>query len=217
MLSLNEAVAFYNKFEVRQDKQAFFEDPATDLLVKHARFEEATSVFELGAGTGRFAEKLLFRYLPKESTYFGVDVSPTMVGLAKDRLQRFGNRATVELHMGSGSLSKGNGPFDRFVSNYVLDLLSDDDTMGLIEKAHDILRPEGLLCLVSLTSGRTFFTRAISSIWSAVFAINAKLVGGCRPIELGNVVSREKWTTEHLSTVSAFGITSEVLIARKLK
>lgn len=43
-------------------------------------FETATHVFELGCGTGRFAERLLERHLPATARYKGIDLGPTMVG-----------------------------------------------------------------------------------------------------------------------------------------
>jgi trans-aconitate methyltransferase len=69
-----------------QDWQRFYEHAATAELVAHARFDEARAVVDLGCGTGRFAAQLLGEHLPPAATYVGVDLSPTMVTLASERL-----------------------------------------------------------------------------------------------------------------------------------
>jgi ubiquinone/menaquinone biosynthesis C-methylase UbiE len=216
MLSTEEAKKYYDKFGSKQDSQGFYEDSATEMLIRHGRFEEAKSVFEFGIGTGRFAEKLLSSHLASDSHYSGVDISPTMIGLARERLRKYDGRATVQLSYGSPTLEENTNSYDRFVSNYVLDLLSEQNAVSMVEEAFRILRPDGLLCMASLTFGKTLLTRMVSSIWHAVYRINAAIVGGCRPIELTDFILESKWATELRTTVSAFGITSEIIVARKL-
>ena len=86
MLDRGQVRAFYDRFGARQDAQAFYEDAALTELVLHADFEAAGRVYELGCGTGRFARRLLERHLPDGATYLGVDLSATMVELARGRL-----------------------------------------------------------------------------------------------------------------------------------
>jgi len=215
MLSPQAAKAYYDRFGRKQDSQAFYEDKATNLLFEHGRFREANAVFEFGAGTGRFADKLLSTYTTSTFRYVGTDISSTMVGLAAERLQRFGERAVVRLGEGSATLPYNSGSFDRFISNYVFDLLGDEDAVTVLKEAQRILQPGGLICLVSLARGKSIVTKAVSSVWGMIYRINPAVVGGCRPIELGHLVRGPEWVTEFLATVSAFGITSEVLVARK--
>jgi ubiquinone/menaquinone biosynthesis C-methylase UbiE len=80
-LTTAQAKAFYDRFGARQDAQSFYEDRAIDVLVVHGVFSTATSVFEFGCGTGRFAKRLLAQALPPEARYMGVDVSSAMVCL----------------------------------------------------------------------------------------------------------------------------------------
>lgn len=42
---------------------------ATEALIQNCEFDRVRSVFELGCGTGRFAERLLERYLPANARY----------------------------------------------------------------------------------------------------------------------------------------------------
>ncbi len=147
ILSKEAARAFYDRLGARQDSQAFYEDTATADLIAQAAFDEAEAEFEFGCCTGRFAERLLESHLPARCSYRALDFSPTMVGLAGARLGRWGGRAEVVLTDGSVALEAADDGYDRFVSNYVLDLLGDADIGALLDEAHRILRPGGLLCL----------------------------------------------------------------------
>lgn len=51
-LTREEARTFYDRFGSRQDKQAFYEDPAVSVLIDQARFADAWRVVEFGGGTG---------------------------------------------------------------------------------------------------------------------------------------------------------------------
>lgn len=54
---------------------------------------------------------------------------------------------------GNPPLPLDDGQADRFIANYVLDLMSPDDALRWLNEAHRILAPSGLLCLVSITPG----------------------------------------------------------------
>ena len=214
-LTPGEARRFYDSLGRRQDLQAFYEDPALEALVAHAEFERAAAVFEFGCGTGRLAERLLSRHLPRQSLYLGVDVSSTMVGLARKRLRPRRPRAEVRSSEGSMHLEAPSGSFDHFVATYVLDLLSVQDSETLIAEARRVLRPRGFLCVVSLTEGVNCPGRLVSWIWQRIYSLNPGLLGGCRPIRLNRLVSTTDWTIRHQVVIPAWGITSEVLVAQK--
>lgn len=216
MLTKEEVRAFYDRFGALQDRQAFYEDIATNDLVRNARFEEAKTVFELGCGTGRFAADLLAHHLADIAEYEGCDLSTTMVGLARGRLAQFGPRAQVKLTDGTLRLAAPDVAFDRFVSNYVLDLLPVEEIALVLAEAHRVLTPAGRLCLVSLTHGVTPISRFVSSAWERLHRLRAGLVGGCRPIELLDLLSVRQFKVEYRNVVVSFGIPSEVLVAGKL-
>lgn len=214
VLSHAEAKAFYDRFGAKQDLQRVYEDPAIDALLAHAGFASARSVVEFGCGTGRLAERLLGRALPADARYLGVDVSATMIGLARDRLARFGERARVVQTDGAPALPAAAGACDRFVSTYVLDLLADDDIAAVLAEARRLLAPGGRLCLVSLTFGRTVASRLLCSAWSGLHALRPQLVGGCRPIRLPDHLGGA-WRLEHHEVICTLGICSELVIASR--
>ncbi|GAC1655423.1 MAG: class I SAM-dependent methyltransferase [Herpetosiphon sp.] len=202
----------YDRFGVRQDRQAYYEDAPVAELIRRADFSSATAVFEFGCGTGRLAAELLGQHLPAHATYFGVDLNSTMARLARARLGPWGDRAVVAQTGGIPQLPASAGTIDRFVSAYVLDLLSTGDIEALLAEARRLLRPAGKLCLVSLTPGRTLPTRLVSWGWSQIYVCNPARLGGCRPIVLRDFL-HDGWVLQHAAVIARVGISSEVIVA----
>ncbi len=215
VLTHDQARTFYDRFGKKQDAQAFYEDAALDDMIAHSGFEEAENVFELGCGTGRFAKRLLETHLPDPASYFGVDISRTMVDIAEKRISAYSGRANVAQSDGSMHFPVPDQSMDRVVSTYVFDLLSFRDTMNAINESGRVLIPGGKLCLVSLTHGTTLVSRIACNLWTASFRINPRLVGGCRPIQLEPYFNPEMWSIAYSNVVTQFGVPSEVVIATR--
>ena len=215
-LSHQEARRVYDRIGARQDTQAFYEDVATRELLRHGDFASAVAVFEFGCGTGRFARTLLDHHLGPTATYRGVDVSPNLVGLAQRRLAAFADRARVVLTDGEPPTSEPPASFDRFVSNYVFDLLSEADIAAVVSEAHRMLRPGGLLLLASLSPGHGVVSRAVIGVWSFLHGVDPRLVAGCRPIQLLRFLEEGRWKIRHHRALSPFGLPCEAVVAESL-
>ena len=200
MLSHEETRAFHDRFGTKQDRLRIYEDRAVTDLVEHLDPGSAHSVFEFGCGTGRLAEQLLQTHLTSGARYLGVDASSTMVGLARKRLLRFRTRVEIRLTSGEIRVNVPPGSFDRFLSTYVLDLLTEDDI-------------QVLLGLVSLY-GFTLLSTIVERIWSATYRTSPSLVGGCRSLHLREFV-KDGWQILCLRKIARFGVPSEVLVAKK--
>ena len=209
-----QARHFYDRFGKKQDTQAFYENAALDALIAHADFSEAQHVFELGCGTGRLAARLLSQYLPQQATYLGLDVSQTMINLARQQVTPYAPRAQLTLSDGTIQFPLNDQSVDRVVATYVLDLLSPADIHAAYAEAHRVLIPGGKLCLASLATGSTLLSHIICGIWSTLFRLHAPLVGGCRPIQLNHYDDDHNWTVDYHTRVIQFGVPSEVLILR---
>jgi ubiquinone/menaquinone biosynthesis C-methylase UbiE len=212
ILSHEEARTFYDAFGSKQDLQRFYEDKAIDALLDHAFFERANAVAEFGCGTGRLAERLLRETLPARATYDGFDVSPTMVGLAEARLRPWAGWAHVHLTTGTPALPLADAACDRFLSTYVLDLLGEDEIRAVFLEAARILAPKGMLCLASLTFGESLPSRILSRLWTAVHSRRPRLVGGCRPLRLEQLIPPGSLVA-HREVVCTFGLCMEVIVA----
>jgi ubiquinone/menaquinone biosynthesis C-methylase UbiE len=214
-LTSEQARRVYDRIGRAQDWQRFYEDAATADLVAHAGFDTADAVVELGCGTGRFAAELLARHLRAEATYAAVELSPRMVALASDRLWRWRDRATVSLVDGHATIPARDGAADRFVADYVFDLLGPEETRSKLAEARRVLAPGGLLCAAGLTSGEHGVARNVSRAWRGIWARWPALVGGCRPVRLVDALDPAAWEINHHRVVVAWGIPSEVVIAAR--
>jgi ubiquinone/menaquinone biosynthesis C-methylase UbiE len=214
-LSREAARRFYDRFGARQDAQEFYERPAVDDLLAHMEFGAASAVVEFGCGTGRIATELLRRWLPADATYLGLDVSATMVGLARQRVAAFGTHAEIRQTDGSARIDAPDAAFDRFLSTYVLDLLSIDDIDAVLAEARRVLRPGGLIGLVGLTPGRGGLPKLVTRIWQGLHRLRPQLVGGCRPLELTKRLSADDFQIRHHHVVTPWAVASEIVVAER--
>ena len=214
ILTRQPARDFYDRFGRRQDRQSYYENAALDRLLELGDFGSAEAVVEFGCGTGRFAQTLLEEHLPGNATYIGFDLSETMVQLTRKRLVSVGPRASVVRTDGRPRVPLPPTSCDRFVSTYVLDLLSNQNISRTLDQAWKVLRPGGLLCLTSLTYGTTFLSRWVVAVWLGIHSLRPSLVGGCRPISLTDFLGPASWKVLYSTTVVSWGVPSEVLIAR---
>jgi ubiquinone/menaquinone biosynthesis C-methylase UbiE len=212
VLDHSAARAYYDRFGKKQDSQSFYENPALDELIAHASFQDARSVFEFGCGTGKFAARIIGNHLPPSASYLGCDISPIMVGLAKERLDAYGERAKVILSDGAVRFPLSDHSVDRVVSSYVLDLLSEEDIQRFLSESRRVASSCGIVCLTSLTRGVTLPSRIVSSLWMKVFRMRPSLVGGCRPIRLESYVDFGRWQLKHHRVLTPFGVPSEILV-----
>lgn len=216
MLSSREAKEYYDRFGARQDEQGYYEDEPLAALIGQMDVGKVAYVLEMGCGTGRFAEMLLEEHVPSDARYVGIDISETMVGLARVRLARFGGRAVVDQADGVAGLPADDQECDRVVAAYVLDLLDRDGIASFVSHAHKVLKPGGLIGVASLTNGETMAQRAISALWRVVHTVAPRRVGGCRPLDLRQFFDDGRWRLRSRKIVTQSGIPSEVVVAEKL-
>jgi SAM-dependent methyltransferase len=85
-----------------------------------AREYDAPSVLDVGGGSGRIGELILEQ---GASRYVDVDLSDTMLELARERLARFGKK--IELIQGDFLSAHLNGPFDVLLGLGYFDYIDD--------------------------------------------------------------------------------------------
>lgn len=214
-LEHTEAASAYDRIGRLQEWQRIYEGPAVRTLLAHAAFPESHSVLELGCGPGTTAEELLGSLLPQDATYRALEVSPVMAALAGARVTPWRNRARIDLYDGSPWLPAESQAYDRFLAAYVLDLLSPEHISALLSEAHRVLVPGGRLCIVGLTHGASPAAQTVERLWTAAWRLSPRLLGGCRPIEVLRFVSPRRWALDHHEIITAWGLSSEVLVAHK--
>lgn len=211
--SLEPVKRHYDNYAGRQDNHAWYEDAAIDVMLNQIKLFEGARVFELGCGTGRFAERILSEN--DGIFYSGVDLSSTMLALTEKRTSRFRNRVSLKLADEHGRIHLPDTELDFFFNNYVCNLLAKDQLYMVLHEAWRTLKTGGHLCLTNVTDGTTATTRLYSLFWKLVRTISPKSVGWCRPIAMRHYISPFLWRELHYSTVQTRGVVSEVLILER--
>jgi SAM-dependent methyltransferase len=214
LLTRQQARAHYDTSGRWQDSLSFYGRPAIARLLEHGEFTKAAAVVEFGCGAGGLAQRLLEEHLPIYAKYSAFDLSETMVQRTRKRLISYGARVSVTMTDCRPRVPLPPGSCDRFISTYVLDLLPGPDIAKLLSQAWMVLRPGGLLCLASITSGTTSFSRLVMGAWKKLHTRNPALVGGCRPISIAPYLGPASWKILYSTIVVARGVASEVLVAR---
>jgi hypothetical protein len=89
--------------------------------------------------------------------------------------------------------------------------------MGTISGFHKVLKPSGRMAILALTEGVDWPSKAIISAWKGIFAINPAMCGGCRPLQLFDLVQEAGFENIEREVIVQFGVPSELIIATKGK
>lgn len=210
-LSVPAIAKIYDRIGKWQDTQAFYEDPALDVLLRHGNFAEAKRIYEAGCGTGRVAARLLGDVMSENAFYVGTDVSERMIAIARERTESHRNALIVR-----ADITKYDpGVVDRILSLFVVDLMQDAAIAQFLRRAHGSLVQGGLLCVAGLANGDRGAPRFISETWKRVHDVAPGLVGGCRPRAITPHLDSKHWRIVHVEHQTRFGISSEAVVAAR--
>lgn len=216
-LSHEQARNTYRWMTTAVELVGIYEDIATRKLLPYARLDQAEQVFEFGCGTGRFAEQLLRDALPAGARYTAIDVTPDMVARTQRRLSEYADRVDITQSDGDAPTKQPTAAYDRFLSNYVFDLLPESEIVAVLDQAHRMLRPGGLLCVSSMAPAHGPLSRLCVGLWTAIYRVSPALVGGCRPIQMAPLLDPQKWRIIHQEVVTPLGLPLEILAAERLE
>jgi demethylmenaquinone methyltransferase/2-methoxy-6-polyprenyl-1,4-benzoquinol methylase len=137
----------------------------------------------------------------------GCDLSRGMLELTRRRAETplcEGDAARLPLRAAS---------FDRLFSAYLLDLIPLSELPQVLAEFRRVLRPGGRLALVSLTEGVDPRSRLFVAGWKLLFRLDPQRLGGCRPLQLAELLGRAGFTVERHVVVQR-GFPSEVLVGQ---
>lgn len=167
-------------------------------------------VLNVGAGTGKEQRQLETAVASAGGHSVGVDLSRTMLNLTRERVP-----AALLCEADAYRLPFGNGRFHRLLCTYVLDLMPLADIPAVLAEFRRVLRPGGLMALVSLSSGVDWPSKLLMGLWRAAYTLSPVALGGCRPLHLQPLVQRAGFTIRKRTVVVQWGMPSEVIIGVK--
>jgi ubiquinone/menaquinone biosynthesis C-methylase UbiE len=202
------AQKFYDRIGSRYDWFEFYEGRAKECGFQALQLEQGLRVLSIGAGTGKELNKIEQAITPGGVVY-GLDLSPVMVRLTHKRI------GSTICQADARQLPYADQGFDRLYAAYVLDLLPLADLGQLLLDFWRVLRPNGGLVILALTEGIDLPSRALVSVWKGVFSISPAMCGGCRPLELFDLVQKAGFTNIQRQVIVQVGVPSELISAQK--
>lgn len=123
------------------------EIPAKNLALRLARAAPGETVLEIGPGTG-WALRRLSRAVGRDGLVCGVDISPGMLAVAREKL--LGRSALLALG-DAAALPATSERFDLVFTSFVLELIPTEEIPTVLGEVMRVLRPGGRLVVVSLS------------------------------------------------------------------
>ena len=120
-------------------------------------------VLDIGCGTG----SLTLRCAGRAARVTGIDISPQMLDVAREKVEAAGLEDQVELReMSAIDLDEafGDGSFDAIVSSLVFSELSEDEQGFVLRECHRLLRDGGRLVIADEVVPRSWPLRLLSRV-----------------------------------------------------
>lgn len=184
------------------------ESKAAGWLIRNAGIKNNMNILDAGTGTGKILKRIA--KLNPDGFNAGIDLSPDMLKIARKNLQKTG--ADFELSEASVyELPFPDRKFDLIFTNYVLDLLPEEDFEKILNEFKRVLKTQGTLFLSTMTFGRNHITR----FWDMMARKFPSLLTGCRPVSLGNYLKKSGFEITRKEYIVQNTFPTEVIKAKK--
>lgn len=205
-ISRESAQQVYDRIGALHDWAEHYEGRAKARALDLAGFAPGQRVLDVGVGTGDVHRAIQAAVEPGGMA-IGLDISSVMLQLTRRR-----TGAPVCLADAS-HLPIAPASLDRLFVAYTLDLVPYRELQGLLRDFLRLLKPCGRMSIVCLTEGVDRSSRLLVSAWKAVYAANPVACGGCRPLQLADLVEQAGFQEVHREVVVQLGVPSEVISA----
>ncbi len=198
-----KVVWFYNFWS------SLTESKAAKMVLELADIRDNQKVLEVACGTGLVFEKIVNKNPNGQN--IGIDLSPAMLGKAKQRLQK-SNYTNYLLNQGDVlNLGLSDNSFDLLVNNFMVDLMPQKAFDKIASEFYRVLKPNGI-AVISTFSLRGI---ALNRIWYWIATKMPGLLTGCRPISFKEHLIKAGFVIEREVQISQNTFPSEVIKAIK--
>jgi UDP-glucose 4-epimerase len=170
------------------------------------------AVLEIGAGTGR-ALCALATAVGDSGRVTGLDISDGMLRVARRKLEKCGLAARVKLDRGdAASLPYPDGSFDAVFMSFTLELFDSADIQIALGECSRVLKENGRLCLVSMSSRGEPGT--MTRLYLRAHRRFPRYVD-CRPIDAAGSLAGAGFDVMESGVGSMFGLPVEIVLASR--
>ena len=185
------------------------ESQARNRALELSEIKDGQAILEVAVGTGLAFYEIVKRN--PNGTNIGIDLSPGMLGKAKNRVSKL-SESNYSLDVGNAfGLSNEDESIDTLVNNYMFDLISFEDMDKILLEFRRVLKTDGKLILVNMTEGERFG----SKIYDVIYNISPKTMGGCRGIKLTEKLQQYGFNVAAREYFQQMLFPAEVILAYK--
>jgi len=209
----DEARASYDRLSRWYDRfQGKWEKTPRDLGARQLELAPGERVLELGCGTGD-GLLALAAAVGKEGQVWGLDLSPRMVGLARDKIAGAGLGEQVEAVEGDAvSLPFPDACCDAVFMSFTLELFDTPEIPKVLAECRRVLRPGGRIAVVAMTKAGPAKLRTRIYEWGHRMLPR---FFDCRPIYVEKALVTAGFHPRYVSLVPGEKPWAEVVVAEK--
>ena len=186
------------------------ETQAKERALNLANIKNGQAILEVALGTGFTFKEIVS--LNADGLNVGIDISDKMIQLAEKRISKRPASGKVELKQASAfDIPYPEQTFDLILNCYMLDLIPFAEMGSIMTEFHRLLKPGGKLALTNMTSGKS----KLSHFYGYLSRLSPKLMGGCRPVDLKEMLVQHDFEVKTQDYVEQFFFPSEILLAVK--
>ncbi len=183
------------------------ETRAHNLCLELAAIQDGEAVLEVPVGTGLAFEKILSANPSGRNE--GIDLTEAMLIRADKRAAKSGSD-NYRLRVGDAyDLDFPDNDFDVLVSNYLFNLLPQQDFGAVLNEFKRVLRPGGRLVMINMTKGEHWCNDG----WDWLYRIKPAWIGACRGVLILPHVQASGYSQINREYVSQLTFPSEVVYA----
>jgi len=212
-----DALVLQNEIGGLYDGKAWFYDIWAHFTESKARYmalelvdiHDNQSILEVAVGTGWMFSEIVQRN--PNGKNIGIDISEGMLLRAKRRLLKQKND-NYSLSIGSAfKLKVEDATLDVLVNNYMFDLIPFSQMNRIMDEFNRVLKKNGQLLIINMTKGDGFG----ASLYESLYRFSPRLMGGCRGVNLSNLLIQHGFRIETREYVQQMLFPSEIILAYK--
>jgi ubiquinone/menaquinone biosynthesis C-methylase UbiE len=207
-----QAATAYTRLSRWYDRLGGSEEPhiAEGLQLLNAQPGERALEFGFGTGNGLVA---LAYGVGETGRVFGIDLSPGMIKVAHQRIEKKQLTGRVSVQRGNVlQLPYAANTFDVVFSSFMLDLIDTPDLPIVLNECRRVLCANGRVGLVSMS--KACAGNVVVKVYERFHRWLPALID-CRPIYVQSLLTTAGFQIETAQTRSMWGLPVEIVIARK--
>lgn len=174
-------------------------------------FQKGMQILEIGSGTGKALLALAEKSFP-EGKVFGLDISMGMQLVAAKRITESGYQTRI-LQINSDALLPPFPPdtFNIILLSFTLELFKQKEMESLLALCHQLLVPDGQLCIISMADQEKPSLMLRLYHWA-----HHKFPGviDCRPINASKFISQMGFKISSYQQAYTWGLPVDIVLAR---